>query len=387
MYVCTFKYVDEFRGMLNSRNTTQKFNTSPVRPSKWFPNSNICAQDDIWQNYAEFHASVLSGKQKSKYLIYDCTVEKLCGGYGNRIEAITVILMFAMLTKRVFLLQMTKPVDINTYLLPNAIQWNHTLPKGLQSHNVDLMDQKNFYANYKPLETALFDNDRYDVIRVKINFGFFYYLVTMNDIMLTNLVSTFNLKTQYDVVMLYGCGFNYLFKYLPRLIQAIDSLQNELTLESGKFVALHIRSHINEGPQFNPIDLQSSFKLMFECAIMAAKSLKDKLNISKVPIYFTTDHPSVMEFAKQNYEDMLVFSKAPIFHIDRTKYKGEKVNSRYNSGMFGVLSDIEICSRAAILVRSAGSTFSEVMGVIHFLRPQHNLHLFYFYEDSSLCRA
>ena len=212
--------VDKFRGILNSRSTTQKFDARPVKSTKWFPNSNLCVQDDLWQNYAKFHASVLSGKQKGKYLIYDCAIMgEVCGGYGNRLHGITVIFMFALLTKRVFLLQMTHPVDINTFLLPDAIQWNHTLPDGLNSHQIDLLDVDNFYGNYEQLQTALLDNDnKYDVIRIRINFGLFYYLVTMNDIMLKNVVSTFNLKTQFDVVLVYGCAFNYLFNYQPTYI-------------------------------------------------------------------------------------------------------------------------------------------------------------------------
>ena len=377
--------------MINSRITTHKFGTNPVKPSKWFPNTNLCGQHDIWQKYADFHASVLSGKQKQrwKYLIYDCTnndPKYECGGYGNRIHGITVLLILAMLTKRVFLIQMTNPVDINTYQLPNTIQWNYTLPEEYKSRDVDLFNTENFYANYKPLEAALLGDDEYDAIKVRINFGLFYYLARMNDVMIDNMVSRFNLKTQYDVVMLYGCAFNYLFKYQPRVIQAIDSLQIELGLETGKFVALHVRSHTNDGALFNPLHLELTFQLMFECATMVAKSLRDKLNMSKVPIYFTTDHPSITAFAK-DYNDMIVFSKAPIFHVDHTKYRGGKANRQYNSGMIGVLSDIEICSRAAVLVRSADSSFSEMMGAIHFLRPQYNLHPFYFYEDLSLCHV
>ena len=379
--------------MVNSRNTTHKFDTNPVTPGKWFPNTNLCAEDDVWQKYADYHAFVLSGnqKQKGKYLVYDCTnqdPEYECGGYGNRIHGITVLLLLAMLTKYVFLIQMTNPVDINAYLLPNAIRWNYTLPEELKSRDVDLFNTENFYAHYKPLEAALLaGNDEYDVIRVRINFGLFYYLVAMSNVMTEDTLAKFNLKTQYDVVMLYGCAFNYLFKYQPRVIQAIDSLQTELGLETGKFVALHIQSHINDGSVFNPLNLEFPFKLMFECATMAAKSLRDKLNISKVPIYFTTDRQSVIEFAKQKYEDMLVFSNAPIFHVDHTKYSGTRANNQYNSGMIGVLSDIEICSRATVLIRSADSSFSELMGTIHFLRPQHNLHPFYFYENLSLCRV
>ena len=374
--------------MINSRNTTQKFNTVPAKPSKWFPNANLCEQDDVWQNYADFHASVLSGKQKGKYLIYECIDHKACGGYGNRIHGIAVLLTFAVLTKHVFLLEMTNPIDVNAYLSSNAIKWNYTVPKGLKTLRINLHGQDNVDRNYKIFEAALlhYNNSEYDVIRVEINFGWFYYLVTMSDIMFNNLISTFNLKTQYNVVMLYGCAFNYLFKYQPRVIQAIDSLQTELGLETGKFVALHVRTYRYEGYVFNPFHLEFPFKMMFDCAITAAKSLSHKLNVPKVPIFLATDHPSITAFAKENYNDEIIFSRSPIFHVDHTKYSGTRANNQYNSGMIGVLSDIEICSRAAVLVRSALSTLSEVMGAIHFLRPQHHLHPYYFYENLSLCQ-
>ena len=374
----------KYRDLVNSRNTTQKFNSSTGKPSKWFPNAKLCAQDDIWQNYADFHAAVLSGKQKGKYLIYDCS-ERVCGGYGNRLHGITVLLIYAMLTKRVFLLRMTNPVDINTYLSPNTIQWNHNVPKGLKSTSLNLHGQNNLDSNYEEFEAELLHNDNYDVIRVEINFGLFYYLLTMSDLMIGNLISTFNLKTQYDVVLLYGCAFNYLFKYQPRVIQAIQSLQTELGLETGRFVALHVRSYITEGYVFNPLHLKFPYKLMFDCAMMAAKSLSHKLNVSKVPIFLATDHPSVIAYAKKNYNDMIILSRSPSFHVDRTRYSGSKAKSNYDNGMIGVLSDVEICSRGGVLVRSASSTLSEIMGAIHFLRPQHNLHPFYFYDNLSVC--
>ena len=287
-----------------------------------------------------------------------------------------------MLTNHVFLLKMTNPVNINGYLLPNAIQWNYTQSTELKSININLFNS----AKVKPLETALF-SDEYDVIRVRIDWGLFYYLVTMSDVMHDNMISTFNLKTEYDCVLLYGCAFNYLFKYQPRVIQAIESLQTELDLETGKFVALHVRTHIDDNSVFNPLYLKFPYKPMFECAAMAARSLSHKLNVSKVPIFLATDHPSVTKFAEENYKKMLVFSSAPKFHTDKTKYTGSSAKGQYNDGMIGVLSDIEIGSRAAVLIRSADSTFSEVMGAIHFLKPEHNLHPFYFYENETLCNV
>ena len=118
--------------MINTRIKSQKFDASPIIPSKWFPNAYLYGEDDIWQKYADFHASVVSGKQKGKYLIiYDCTIKQadICGGYGNRLQSITILLILAMLTKRVFLIQATNPIDINEHLLPNTVQWNYTVPR------------------------------------------------------------------------------------------------------------------------------------------------------------------------------------------------------------------------------------------------------------------
>ena len=70
----------------------------------------------------------------------------------------------------------------------------------------------------------------------------------------------FNLKTQYDVILLYECAFNYLFKYQPGVVQATDSLQTELGLEAGKFVTLHVRSYLYEGFVFNPLYMEFPYK-------------------------------------------------------------------------------------------------------------------------------
>jgi len=120
--------------------------------------------------------------------------------------------------------------------------------------------------------------------------------------------------------------------------------------------------------------------------VTAARSLSHKLNVSKVPIFLAADHPNVIEFAKNNYDGMIVLSTAPMFHVDLTKYSGEKADTQYKNGMIGVMSDAEICSRAAVLVRSAESTLSEIMGVINFLKPRYNLHPFYFYNNVSFCQ-
>ena len=91
MYIATYlsTCTGAYRGLINSRNVTQKFESSAS--SKWFSNANLCGENDIWQDYTEFHKSVLSNEGKGRYLIYDCT-HGTCGGYGNRISGIILCL-------------------------------------------------------------------------------------------------------------------------------------------------------------------------------------------------------------------------------------------------------------------------------------------------------
>jgi len=366
--------------LINSRNVSHKFDDKS-KPSKWFSNANLCGGNDVWQDYTEFHKSVLSKKEKQRYLIYDC-MHGTCGGFGNRISGLAVLLAYAMLTKRALLVKMTVPVDINSYLLPNAIQWNHTVPAGLSTTNINLINSRNFVPYFETFEAAVLSNE-YDVVNVQLNFGIFYFIPKMNVDLLHNMISLLKLRTHYDLVLLYGCTFNYLFKYQPKTIQVIEALQSGLGLETGKFVALHVRSHIGES--YHPIHLK--FEKLFECAAIAAKTMSEKLNIPKVPIFLAADHRVVIDYAMQHYNDSIVLSKAPLFHIDVTKYQGDSANNLYNDGMIGLFADIETCSRAGIFIRSAFSTMSEIMGVAHFLPPQKHLHPFYFYNNLSMCQV
>ena len=362
-----------------------KFDNSPVVPSKWFSDANLCGgSDDIWQEYADFHAAVISGKQKGRYLIYDCT-QKECAGYGNRVQSISSLLIVAMFTKHVFLIDAPNPVSLDHYLLPNAIQWNYTVPKGLKSRPIDLFGHMRFHV----LENALLHPTDQDVIRVQTYFGTLYFYELMSENFTDRMLSTFKLKTLYDLLLLYGCTFDFLFTYEPKVHDAIKSMQKEYNLEARRFVALHVRSHIHEKSfhhVFNPLHSCFPSKPMFECAVMAAKALSHKLNIAKVPIFLTADNQAVIDFAKKNYPGMMTFSNAPFFHIDHTKYNGSNAHQQYDNGMMGIFSDVEISSRAAVLIRSADSSFSEQIGILHYLPPKHNLHPFYFYENLTLCQ-
>ena len=346
----------------------------------------MCGGEKIWREYADFHKAVLSEKQKGNYLIYSCT-KMPCGGFGNRIEAITSVLLFATIIKRVLLIDMTYPLDLNTFVLPNAVQWNGDLPSGLSTEQFYLIHAENYYHNYNKFEESLL-NPSVDVVEVKINFGFFYHLVSADMNLINDMISTFNLRTHYDLITLYGCAFKYLFKYTSETLEEIDMIQSKLGLHNGEYVSLYVRSHITDGFIPNPLHLKVPWSPMFECAIMAAQSLGNKLNISRVPIFLAADHQRVINYAKEHYGGRIVLSQAPIYHIDFSPYTiSAKSRLKYNEqGFIGILSDIEISARGAVLIQSSDSTMSELIGSIaNFYKPSYNFHPFYFYENLSFC--
>ena len=384
MFIIVLNSSDSYRGIVNSR-TTQHFtdNNTIEHKSSWFPASNICGDDQVWQNYADFHRRVLSGKHKAKYLVYLCT-RRPCGGHGNRIHGITTLLALAMLTKRVLLIKMTYPVDINDYMLPNAIQWNHPLPSNLQSKQYYLL-YTHYYRHYQEFENDLLDPKGPDVMIVRIQWGFYYHLMMFHDNLLAGMISKFSLKTQYDMLFLYGCSFSYLFKYHPEVAKEINSIQSKLGLETGKYVSMNVRSCIHDACQYNLFNLKYPWSPTFECAEKAAKVLAKKLNVPSVPIFLTADEPAVTKYAQEKYGKQIVPSQAPFFHIDKAQYTGSSANTLNRQGFIGILADVEICARAAVLVRSMRSTLSEVMGVIKFSPPERNLHPFEFWQNKSVC--
>ena len=56
-----------------------------------------------------------------------------------------------MLTNHVFLIDAPNPVSLDHCLIPNAIQWNYTVSKGLKSRLTDLFGHIRFHAGAKIL--------------------------------------------------------------------------------------------------------------------------------------------------------------------------------------------------------------------------------------------
>ena len=377
--------LDNFRGLINSRTFHHSVNSGKqLKSGVWFPTTSMCGGEQIWQEYANFHNTILSEKHNGKYLIYSCT-NRPCGGFGDRIQAISSALIFAMLTRRVLLIVMTYPIDFNVFVIPNAIQWNADIPSDLSIKQLNLIHSENYYHHYNEFEASLLNSD-IDIVEVQMNFGLVFHLVSADVNLINKIVSTFNLRTHHDLVTLYSCAFKYLFKYMPETLEEIESTQSKLGLRDGKYIALHVRSQLTDEFLPNSLHRKVPWSQMFKCAVLAAQTLEKKLNISNAPIFLVTDHKDVINYAKEYYYERVILSQAPIYHIDN-QVKNKHTFNYNERGLTDILSNIEISARAAVLIQSSGSTLSELIGsVAYFYSINHILHPFYFYENLSYCK-
>ncbi|XP_065891466.1 uncharacterized protein [Dysidea avara] len=312
--------------------------------------SNYCKHSAVWDDYKELHKQVVTQQREGRFLKYVCNSR--CGGYGNRIQGITVALMLAILSNRTLIIEMKYPFDINTLLHPNAIQWNYipTINKGQQ---FILLDKGKLDMNWPRLTEAMF-NLSIDLIEMETNLGFYWYFKTFNDKWTKRFYDMFGVS-QNDNIFSYGCVTKYLFTYDKRVTDAIDKEMQELQLTAGKYVSAHYRSQSIAGDEYlkhpsNPIPY-------FDCAVSIINKSQSHSNISVV--YFISDSNAADAIANVYYTGQIVTSHVSKMHIDRTDVL-HLPNDSLIDGFIGVLVNIEVAAKGAVFIRS-GSTMADLI--------------------------
>lgn len=352
-----------------------------------FPNVQECGNITVWEEYAAFHNRLLSGEGERKYLRYNCASQYSCGGWGNRLGGISVAFTLAVITRRVLLIRMPHPVDINVILHPKAIMWNHSVDhlsfKKKKKHVI--IDPPALKRNWPSFARTLMSSATVELIDFHTNLGFFWFMQKFNT-ELKQLFDKFfpaNAVEHYQV--LYGCIHRYLFTYDKIVIDAIQKETNSLSLQPGRFVAAHYRTQLMPNDTEPPTPLDPGPHLL--CATMAAEALSQKLNLKYIPTYLITDTNIVDDYANKFYKKKIVTSLVDKIHIDRTQLMGENALSGY----VGVFVNIEVAAKAAVFLRFGRQHSSmadlivslgrNITMVIHCGRDYHHCK-----NDASVCK-
>ncbi|XP_065890776.1 uncharacterized protein [Dysidea avara] len=317
-------------------------------PCNDFTRPSCQVLSSVFTHYAEFHKQVVTQQREGRFLKYVCNSR--CGGYGNRIQGITVALMLAILSNRTLLIEMKHQIDINILLHPNAIQWNYVPTTINSSQHVALIDWGNLQNNWATFSEALYDLNT-DMITVGTNLGFFWYFRVFNDKWTKQFHDAFGISQNYNVFS-YGCVSKYLFTYDKRVTDAIDKEIQELQLIPGKYVSAHYRTQAIAGDarlkdQINPLPY-------FRCGVMIASVLGKSYQV-----YFISDFEEVDKMVTDIYDGKIVTSNVTKMHIDRSDVLHLSMDSLIE-GFIGVLVNIEVAAKGAVFIRS-GSTMADLI--------------------------
>ena len=251
-------------------------------------------------------------KIKILFFRYYCRPSR-CGGFGNRIQAITIALIMAMLTDRVFLLEMTYPLNLLNFISPNAVQWDVTIvPRSIVTH--DLYGPARIKKYWPSFVNDLLSDSGAEMIEFRSNEGFnFFYPEIIKSPQILQRFMSLGADNRTNYCGLYGCAVKFLFNLRPVTTWAVISQLTNLGLVTGNYVAVHIRTSLSSldcGPRHAD---PNEWKKFLQCAVRTANYLARKLRLESVPIYLASDEDVVKEYAIRNFGSQVVVSQVNIY--------------------------------------------------------------------------
>ena len=120
------------------------------------PEAIMPPRPDWLNDYIDYHRISLESdgnggyrlKEGVPFLVYECNGETKCGGIGDRINSMVILLYLAMCSGRVLIINSPYPSPLENFLEPALIHWDAALPQMIDGEErelptLDIMDARN----------------------------------------------------------------------------------------------------------------------------------------------------------------------------------------------------------------------------------------------------
>ncbi|XP_060599267.1 uncharacterized protein LOC132752886 isoform X2 [Ruditapes philippinarum] len=294
-----------------SGNFSQRFN----RPTLWsrrIVKENGCLafkggqtlRDGVLQN---IKLSDISYCKKQRFLVYKCDSSMYCGGWGDRQKGIISTFLMAVLTNRVFVIDMDKPCKLDNILLPNSYDWSlcYNFVKTVSKRNYI---QLNYIDNLGKIKETLQSSDfsrtwPKQVVAVRVN----SYAI---DEVRKHKLATSRLKWLLNVT-----NEKAIHLVLHTLFKPGETILND----ASEFYDKHVQgkqlvcSHIRMGR--NP-SIPSDAILKVSNGTMLLQFLKSFEKEVQNAIYVASDSEEIKQLARKNIKSYININRT-IVHVDR----------------------------------------------------------------------
>ncbi|XP_060554521.1 uncharacterized protein LOC132715529 [Ruditapes philippinarum] len=288
-----------------------------------------------------------------KFLVYRCDSSIGCGGWADRQKGIVSTFLMALLTKRVFVIDMTRPCKLDQFMLPNTYDWS-VCQSYIKSVPNRLTGTFNHIEDYK-FATVVnhFDFERVWTKRV-IFIRFHTHAIDglrQHDEAKSRFKWLLNMTNE-DVIHVV---LNTLFQPSDKIINdAIEFHDNRIGEK--KLMCCHIRKGRN--PSI-PEDNNLRFGPPNETVIF--DFLKNYDRKSDYLIYIASDSEEVKQSARNHFSSYININRT-IVHVDRLgtfrNLKTEACNGLYSVILEQLI--LSLCDEL-VLTRSGLGTFAAYM--------------------------
>ena len=267
-------------------------------------------------------------ENKNKYIRYECR-RPYCGGWADRLRGLMGAYIWAIFTKREFLIDMDYPCSLSLMLEPNVVKWNKPIKcydyfnntiinqiEPFTSVILDKVSNKNFYLLLRDIDVFEYYKEA-NLITVRNNLDWIYAF-SFNKY-LNHSIYEFGYKpNNFRLYYFFRKFYKDLFKLAPKLQETYDKFikrakpDSQTKLLCAQIRIGGVRPNVAFDQQFTP---RNNSKLYW-------KFIRDNFLIKnpkqKYKIFITTDTESVekesiLEFGK----DFIVKIDGPFIHIDR----------------------------------------------------------------------
>ena len=342
--------------------------------------------------YTQIHQKL--SKQNSRTtrtLVWQCHIDQVCGGLGDRVRGMTFVLLLAVFSRRKLVLDWKSSFE-SQFFKPNLINWEpdsaflHIIknPKNIVKIHVQSTTKDPYLSMSKT------DWENY----LNIIGGNQPHVVMVTNVMMIALTTKTSTSNQHQWLAegvksagllnlsignlngIIGLAFRYLFQFDKQFFRELSKAKEILKLTNQPYIGVHIRTgfygvkYVKDFENIKLIKDQHIWKTVLQCAVSTANKFLGNNSL----IFLATDSNVVKEMAVSTYGMRFRSFNNYLAHVD----KKIQSPSRQQEGALYTLIDLFLLGESYVLVKGK-SGFPWLASLLCDLPKEHII-------DGSTCK-
>lgn len=350
----------------------------------------------VLSHYTLLHREMSKTPHHARTLVWQCPVNKLCGGLADRIRGMAFALLLAIFSRRRLILDWESAVE-SVYFKPNLIDWKDKYIQNIlhSSESEQFMEKEPHIIKFNAYSTS---HDPFIfLLRAQRTWWDYLNIIGKNTsliVMVTNAkliaLTTDTAKSQlwlyrglkqagllhlsrFEFDNIVGLVFRYLFQLNNGLLKEVLRAKEVLQLYGQPYIGIHIRTgfvgvkQVNDFNNFKQIKNELDWKTALQCAVQVA----NKFLGSSSPIFLATDSNLVKDMAIEIHGMRFRTLNNYLLHIDQINRTKEPERLQ-KEGTLYTLVDLILLAQSYVQVRGL-SGFAWLASVICGLPFEHTI--------------